>query len=281
MAPQSARGPRHRHERQHSLAGKHRPGRADRSPPPSIGSPSAGPRARGDFLTVVLHHAELWVDARAKPELRLVTHAPPAARARSKLPAGAAAAAADRRSRRHPRGAGRLGAPRHCPSSAAAAPGLATQHSRGACASWWTTADGKLLRISSRARLPRAFPRFSGVLAQALEALSVSAVGSAERLVRLVKRDYAQQLPANARCVDTTFAAETLVPLRPWVRDRFAHVPGAPPRPAVFFVGAYAHGTRSLPVQDAVHIAFSEYPLTATVACAKVTEAFEALWGIL
>lgn len=52
--------------------------------------------------------------------------------------------------------------------------------------------------------------------------------------------------------------------------------------PVVFFIGAMAHGADNW-VDDIVDdkIAVSEYPLSASVTCGKLTCAFEELWNIL
>jgi rRNA small subunit pseudouridine methyltransferase Nep1 len=52
--------------------------------------------------------------------------------------------------------------------------------------------------------------------------------------------------------------------------------------PVVFFIGAMAHGEDNW-VDDIVDdkISISEYPLSASVTCAKLTNAYEDLWNVL
>ena len=50
--------------------------------------------------------------------------------------------------------------------------------------------------------------------------------------------------------------------------------------PVVFIVGAYAHGEMKDDYAEE-KIAFSEYPLSASGACAKICNAFEDIWEIL
>ena len=52
--------------------------------------------------------------------------------------------------------------------------------------------------------------------------------------------------------------------------------------PIVFFIGAMAHG-EDVFADDVVDdkISISEYPLSASVTCSKLTNAFEDLWNVL
>lgn len=54
-------------------------------------------------------------------------------------------------------------------------------------------------------------------------------------------------------------------------------------KPVCFFVGAMAHGEDNFAdvfgVDDRVSL--SQYPLSASVACSKLTNAFEEIWDIL
>lgn len=50
--------------------------------------------------------------------------------------------------------------------------------------------------------------------------------------------------------------------------------------PVVFVIGGFAHGKIEADYVDEV-IAFSKYPLSASVACGKVCCAFERHWGVL
>lgn len=54
-------------------------------------------------------------------------------------------------------------------------------------------------------------------------------------------------------------------------------------KPVCFFVGAMAHGDDNF--ADAFglddRVSLSEFPLSASVACSKLTNAFEELWNVL
>ena len=53
-----------------------------------------------------------------------------------------------------------------------------------------------------------------------------------------------------------------------------------PNDPIVFIIGAHARGSDEVDYADQ-YICFSNYPLSAALACSKVTTAFEQLWGVL
>lgn len=53
-----------------------------------------------------------------------------------------------------------------------------------------------------------------------------------------------------------------------------------PQDPVVFVIGAHARGSDVVDYADQ-YICFSNYPLSAALTCAKVTSAFEQLWGVL
>jgi len=54
-------------------------------------------------------------------------------------------------------------------------------------------------------------------------------------------------------------------------------------KPVCFFVGAMAHGEDNFADEFGIddRVSLSEFPLSASVACSKLTNAFEELWNIL
>ncbi|KAM1094137.1 hypothetical protein FF1_009180 [Malus domestica] len=61
------------------------------------------------------------------------------------------------------------------------------------------TAAGVLIEVKPYVRIPRTFKRFSGVMLQLLQKLSISAVGKREKLMRVIKNPVTQYLPVNSR----------------------------------------------------------------------------------
>lgn len=138
------------------------------------------------------------------------------------------------------------------------------------------TAKNVLIEVSPHTRLPRTFKRFAGVMVQLLRDLKVVAAdGSRDTLMRVIKNPVDAHLPPAARRVATSSHAPALQPLADIV-------PTLSPadEPVVFVIGAFAKGDFE-PAYVDTRVSFSQYPLSAALACAKVTSAFEAHWGIL
>ncbi|KAJ3282273.1 hypothetical protein HK104_010980, partial [Borealophlyctis nickersoniae] len=110
---------------------------------------------------------------------------------------------------------------------------------------------------------------------QLLHKLSIRSVNGPEKLLKVIKNPITDHLPANARkiCMSSDVPSVRLS----------QYVPTLPENaPVVFFIGAMAHGKDDW-VDEIVDdkISVSEYPLSASVTCGKLTCAFEEMWGIL
>ncbi len=138
------------------------------------------------------------------------------------------------------------------------------------------TARNVLIEVSPHTRLPRTFKRFAGVMVQLLRDLKlVASDASRDTLMRVIKNPIDAHLPPGARRVATSSHAPALQPLADIV-------PALSPagEPVVFVVGAFAKGDFE-PAYVDTRVSFSQYPLSAALACAKLTSAFESHWGIL
>jgi rRNA small subunit pseudouridine methyltransferase Nep1 len=94
-------------------------------------------------------------------------------------------------------------------------------------------------------------------------------------LLKIVKNPVTAHLPVGYQYDDTgsTDAGEVV--------DLFNFVQTLPnEEPVVFVVGAYSKGEDVFDYVDQ-KICFSSYPLSASVACGKITTAFERLWDVL
>ncbi|KAJ3036650.1 Ribosomal RNA small subunit methyltransferase mra1 [Rhizophlyctis rosea] len=137
------------------------------------------------------------------------------------------------------------------------------------------TTKNVLIEVNPHVRIPRTFKRFCGLMVQLLHKLSIRAVNGPEKLLKVIKNPITDHLPANCRKI--TMSSDV-----PAVRLP-AYLPTLPSdQPIVFFIGAMAHGPDNW-VDDLVDdkISVSEYPLSASVTCGKLTTAFEDLWGVL
>ncbi|KAJ3022067.1 18S rRNA pseudouridine methyltransferase [Thoreauomyces humboldtii] len=137
------------------------------------------------------------------------------------------------------------------------------------------TTKGVLIEVNPHVRIPRTFKRFCGLMVQLLHKLSIRAVNGPEKLLKVIKNPITDHLPPNARKI-TMSSDVPAVRLTPYVQT----LPSD--QPVVFFIGAMAHGADTW-VDDIVDdkISVSEYPLSASVTCGKLTCAFEEMWNIL
>ncbi|KAJ3157762.1 18S rRNA pseudouridine methyltransferase [Geranomyces variabilis] len=137
------------------------------------------------------------------------------------------------------------------------------------------TTKGVLIEVNPHVRIPRTFKRFCGLMVQLLHKLSIRSVNGPEKLLKVIKNPITDHFPPNARKI--TMSSEVpAIRLGPYV----SALPSD--QPVVFFIGAMAHGADNW-VDDIVDdkISVSEYPLSASVTCGKLTCAFEELWNIL
>ncbi|KAJ3408382.1 hypothetical protein HDU80_005886 [Chytriomyces hyalinus] len=136
------------------------------------------------------------------------------------------------------------------------------------------TTKNALIEVNPHVRIPRTFKRFCGLMVQLLHKLSIRSVAGPEKLLKIIKNPITDHLPANARKI-TMSSDSAVVKCSDYVKT-------LPDGPIVFFIGAMAHGEDNW-VDDIVDekISISEFPLSASVTCGKLTCAFEDMWGVL
>lgn len=109
---------------------------------------------------------------------------------------------------------------------------------------------------------------------QLLNEMRINAVESAGgmTLMKVIKNPVTQYFPVGVRKVSTSSKAP-VVDLDQWV--------GAlpPAEPIVFVIGAFSKGELKVDYADEV-ISFTRHPLSAALACAKLTSAFEKKWQV-
>ncbi|KAJ2454514.1 18S rRNA pseudouridine methyltransferase [Coemansia sp. RSA 2336] len=138
------------------------------------------------------------------------------------------------------------------------------------------TSKDVLIEISPQVRIPRTFKRFSGLMVQLLHKMSIRSVNGSDRLLKVIKNPVSQYLPPDALKLTFSYDAPT-VHLQTWLRKKLDQNQNI-----VVAIGALAHGKDDF--ADAYvdeKIGISEYPLSASVACGKLTCALEDIWGIL
>ncbi|RVW92212.1 Ribosomal RNA small subunit methyltransferase nep-1 [Vitis vinifera] len=98
------------------------------------------------------------------------------------------------------------------------------------------TEKGVLFEVKPHVRIPRTYKRFSGIMLQLLQKLSITAVGKREKLLRVIKNPVTQYLPVNSRKIGFSYSSEKSTPIRDYVAAVSDDVD------LVFVVGAMAHG---------------------------------------
>ncbi|RVW34509.1 Ribosomal RNA small subunit methyltransferase mra1 [Vitis vinifera] len=98
------------------------------------------------------------------------------------------------------------------------------------------TEKGVLFEVKPHVRIPRTYKRFSGIMLQLLQKLSITAVGKREKLLRVIKNPVTQYLPVNSRKIGFSYSSEKSIPMRDYVAAVSDDVD------LVFVVGAMAHG---------------------------------------
>ncbi|GMM51233.1 18S rRNA pseudouridine methyltransferase [Starmerella bacillaris] len=138
------------------------------------------------------------------------------------------------------------------------------------------TARGVLIEVSPAVRIPRTFKRFSGLIVQLLDKLSIHSVNSEDKLLRVIKNPITDHLPHN--CLKITLSSDAEV-VR--VQD-FVETKLGPDQSLCVFVGAIARGKDDFAdefVDEKVSV--SQFPLSASVACSKFCHGCEDAWNIV
>ncbi|KAM6214832.1 ribosomal RNA small subunit methyltransferase NEP1 [Rhynchocyon petersi] len=133
------------------------------------------------------------------------------------------------------------------------------------------TQKNVLIEVNPQTRIPRTFDRFCGLMVQLLHKLSVRAADGPQKLLKVIKNPVSDHFPVGCMKIGTSFSI-------PAVTDVRELVPSSDP--IVFVVGAFAHGKVSVEYTEKM-VSISNYPLSAALTCAKLTTAFEEVWGII
>lgn len=136
------------------------------------------------------------------------------------------------------------------------------------------TARNVLISINPKVRLPRTFKRFSGLMLQLLQKLSIRATNGPDKLMRVIKGPVTKHFPLDAKRIGFSVNAKSLQPIHEYVKE----LPDN--QPIVFVVGAFAHGKIDSSYVDE-EIAISQYPLSAAYCLARITQSLEQKWNIV
>eukprot|EP00049_Salpingoeca_infusionum_P018761 m.358677 g.358677 ORF g.358677 m.358677 type:complete len:237 (-) comp18227_c0_seq1:229-939(-) len=136
------------------------------------------------------------------------------------------------------------------------------------------TRKNVLIEVHPQTRIPRVFSRFCGLMVQLLHEMSISAKGSRQKLLKVIKNPITDHLPTGCVKIATSYACEKLVRPRQFLETQCDTT-----RPICFIVGAVAHGKLDVAWKDD-EVAISQYAMSAAGVCAKLTDAFEEVWGV-
>uniref|UniRef100_A0A2K5K969 Ribosomal RNA small subunit methyltransferase NEP1 n=1 Tax=Colobus angolensis palliatus TaxID=336983 RepID=A0A2K5K969_COLAP len=125
------------------------------------------------------------------------------------------------------------------------------------------TQKNVLIEVNPQTRIPRTFDRFCGLMVQLLHKLSVRAADGPQKLLKVIKNPVSDHFPVGCMKVGTSFSIPVVSDVRELVPDS---------DPIVFVVGAFY--TEKM-------VSISNYPLSAALTCAKLTTAFEEVWGVI
>ncbi|XP_040834765.1 ribosomal RNA small subunit methyltransferase NEP1 isoform X1 [Ochotona curzoniae] len=128
-----------------------------------------------------------------------------------------------------------------------------------------------LIEVNPQTRIPRTFDRFCGLMVQLLHKLSVRAADGPQKLLKVIKNPVSDHFPVGCMKIGTSFSVSDVSDVRQLVPST---------DPVVFVVGAFAHGKVSVDYAEKM-VSISNYPLSAALTCAKLTTAFEEVWGVV
>lgn len=142
------------------------------------------------------------------------------------------------------------------------------------------TSNNVLIEIHPSLRIPRTFKRFAGLMVELLQRNKIKAVGASTTLMKVVSNPVTKYLPEGGRKVGLSVNGR-LVNFRSYVDALPDEATTIPP---TFVVGAVAHGD---PLQEGFgdwveeQISISNWGLSASNCCTKITNEFEFRWGVL
>uniref|UniRef100_A0A0N5B2K3 18S rRNA (pseudouridine-N1)-methyltransferase n=1 Tax=Strongyloides papillosus TaxID=174720 RepID=A0A0N5B2K3_STREA len=138
---------------------------------------------------------------------------------------------------------------------------------------YFRTKKNVLVEVSPQCRIPRTFDRFCGLMVQLLHKLQIRSADEKVRLLRVIKNPINDHLPIGCpKILMSVKASECVRPSqipKDNLNDNY-----------VIVIGGISKGKISTDYTDR-EMKINNYPLSAALACAKVTSGFEEAWDIL
>lgn len=161
------------------------------------------------------------------------------------------------------------------------------------------TAKNVLIDVHPQTRIPRTTRRFNGLMAELLEKFKVRGTAGSIPLFKVIRNPITSHLPVGTRKIVCTYNTENIVDVRHHAHEmaslamteserlKGAITPSeddisehAETVNVLYVVGAMAHGKVTEEWADD-NICVSEYPLSASTVCSRITYAYESLFGIM
>lgn len=150
------------------------------------------------------------------------------------------------------------------------------------------TAKKVLIEVHPQTRIPRTVKRFYGLMVELLQKYKVRGTSGSEPLLKVIRNPVTSYLPVGTRKIVCTYNCENIVDVREHASKMAALAQPADdesgekpePQTVLYVVGALAHGKITEDWAEE-NICISEYPLSASTVCARITYAYECLLGIL
>ncbi|CAL6034050.1 Ribosome_biogenesis protein NEP1 [Hexamita inflata] len=137
------------------------------------------------------------------------------------------------------------------------------------------TNQNQIIHINHTTKIPRTFARFCGLMVQLLYKHQIRAAETNEILMRLIAGPITKHLPMNKPVVELEYEqGSKIVPINEYVQ-KFKEE-----EEVVFVIGGFARGNVEIDYSTE-KTAISQYPLSAAAVAARVTAAFENLWGVI
>jgi len=138
-----------------------------------------------------------------------------------------------------------------------------------------STAKNVLIEVHPSVRIPRTFKRFSGLMVQLLQKLSIRGTNGPDKLLKVIRNDIQSHL--GTECIRLALSQQGN-------EHRLCeYIPTLPAdKNIVLFIGAMAKGEDTFADKYDLHekVSISHYPLSASVACGKFCCAVEDHWKI-
>ncbi|KAI6174558.1 hypothetical protein M3Y97_01003900 [Aphelenchoides bicaudatus] len=141
---------------------------------------------------------------------------------------------------------------------------------------YFRTTKNVLVEVAPQCRIPRTFDRFCGLMVQLLHKMSIRAEGSPIKLLNVIKNPVSDHLPVGCRKYLMSYNTDNFIMPNTFAQNIHQEKPD---EPVAIVIGGIARG-KIVTDYTEMDVKISNYPLSAALACAKMTTAFEALWGV-